>query len=262
MNLNFLKSAALVAACIAALPPLTAQAESATVAAGWSLFETQPTSFQSFAGNNVYFTGIPLNTFDLATGTDGDFGRGLGVQDVGATDVVIKRLSDATVTSTPGSATIPVEIEAGQWFVPDLLPFLTPTPYATLHAPTQGSMTINLNDANSGTFSISLPNLLIDFRETSVDSPVVGQNKISIEPANVPWQRDPTTGALMIPGANYMLNGIDSSSDFFPVGPVSTSYIDFFQTMITTPVPEPSSIVLACLAAAGFAVPVLRRRNR
>ena len=87
----------LVVVLIAASRPATTQAQD--IAAGWDLFSTDPgTTF-----GPIPFEGAPLGSFD--------FGGTVGVQDVGDTDTIIRRLDDATFG---GPATIDIELVALQ----------------------------------------------------------------------------------------------------------------------------------------------------
>jgi len=83
---------------------------------GFNMFKTQ--SGTMFAGAN--FKGVPLGNFDFGGANTGSTSGAPTLrvsnvnQDTGTTDLIIKRLSEAVVPNTPGSATIPIELVALQ----------------------------------------------------------------------------------------------------------------------------------------------------
>lgn len=98
----------------AALASSNGSQASPIIERGWDLFETvsgpaQGTVFDfDDAGPMapIPFTGVPLGSFDFTTGTDGDFGRGIGVRGTGTADAIVKRLDIAELgidkTEPPG----------------------------------------------------------------------------------------------------------------------------------------------------------------
>lgn len=75
--------------------------------------------------------------------------------------------------------------------------------------------------------------------------------------AGTPWTTAPPLGALVIDGVNHLLDGVDTTQDFWPIGP-------FVETeaganhVVTTATPEPGTCAFFLLGAALF---VLRRHR-
>src|SRR5262245_47177420 len=120
--------------------PVNSRATS-TVAPGWNLLQTDPASTVIFGEN---FEGVPLITFD--------FGGAIGVENVGLTDTLIRRLSPATVPSPGNSVTVATAVDAFQIRTVDPVDVLGPMGiyYATLQSKrggpiSTGTMTINFD---------------------------------------------------------------------------------------------------------------------
>jgi len=290
-----------------------------TVNAGWDLFTTQPGTI--FAG--APFTGVPLNTFNFNSGTNGDFGRGIGTQNVDGTDTIIKRLEAATAGedhSTFTNADLP-----GVPPLPGIGQSGGPPVFSTLSSATgrvdlevsalqlMTSMAVNLGFGNGiyfetlqsnrstaeggpglmgrglmditfgpegiphGTFNSWLY-IPIDLRLGSATAPIVASDTLLVTGTDVPWSHFPWNGALLIGpqvpgmgGANYLLNGTDQTTDFWPgvTAPGRGSLI--VEKIISVNgnlgihivgIPEPSSVVLLGLGALGICGYGRRHRER
>ena len=77
------------------------------------------------------------------------------------------------------------------------------------------------------------------------------------------WGRDPLTGAVSIPGVNYLLDGQDRSEDFWPATPLQEGNPDGSNYVATTAViPEPSTWLLGVTALVIGSAYALCRHNR
>lgn len=240
---------------------------------GYDLFYTQPGT--TFAGVN--WTGVPLGNTLLGN--------------LGAVDTVIHRTAPA-VGSAGGSATVPIQVEA--------LSLATTVPvnlgaglgyyYAMVMTPTilagptigagGGTMTINfglIDQADpAGTFTSDFgilaqlyfsPGLLTDAATVlNSASPVGSFPHLPFINGLVPWRHDPPTGAPLINGVTTLLNGVDTSEDFWPLaGPPASigAYAhvvsaDANGTYSFTEVPEPSTYGIG-LALVGACFGMWRR---
>jgi hypothetical protein len=186
------------------------------------------------------FEGVPLNTFD--------FGSPIGPQNVGNTDTIIQRLGNGPWNLPLNDG--PIQLDALQ------LKSVAPAPgtdeywYLNLDSsnPSTGTMTINAN----GTFSSTL-NVYFDVWTGAIGNgtPVTGEVTLN---ASGNWSHNaPPANPLIIPGVNYLLNGVDTSADFWPVGPVIYSDSSGDQlTLEPTPAPEPSTLALLGIAAVSL----------
>lgn len=228
-----------------------------TVAAGWDLFETVPAA-TTFMG--VPLQGVPLGTFDF----DNAFGRGIGVQNVGMTDTIVQRLSDATVPSTPGSATVPLQMVALQLetLVPVNLGLGTDFYFITLQSarptggtPSTGQMAITFANDLGGTFN-SFFDVFFDLRKGSLTGPIAQSGDVILQAGGVPWTRTPPPGSLTINGVNHFLDGNDTNQDFWPLGVVTESGPNAMHVVINTPADTPLPTAawggLALLALVGL----------
>jgi len=256
--------AGLVAVILALASPSASQA--LTVDAGWDLFQTVfPQT--SFLGDS--YRGVPLGTFN--------FGGTIGIQNTGATDTIVQRLSNATAAAG-GTASIPIQLVALQLMsgVPvDFTKFGGSglhTAFITLHG-TQGtgSMGITFDPTATagnqfGIFGASLP-VSFDVRQDTLSGPIIASSSATLTSAGN-WTHTAPPGATLINGVNNNLNGTDNTNDFWPGGlgtPVGgTSLTESAQGLSEThvvnstglgpaliPTPEPSSTVL--LISAGLA---------
>jgi len=190
-----------------------------TIARGWDLFQTAP-GLTTFFGQS--FEGVPLGTFDF-------FGA-IGVQNVGATDTLIRRLSTASVAGPGNSATIATVVDAFQ--------LKSVNPVSILGGPlgiyyitlaslrggpvSAGTMTINfgLEGDPHGTFSSSF-DLFVDVRLGGLNGPILDSREVVIPDSGaVPWRHE-ATASIQIPGVNLYLGGAGNiANDFWVKGTV------------------------------------------
>jgi len=239
--------------------PCQSRADSVPVDAGYDLFTTAPGSQFNFGGSIGLqsLMGVPLGTYN--------FGGTIGVQNVSTTDTIIQRLSPVTVSG--GSTSLMVD--ALQLETVNGIPslgnqhlFVTLTPSVA----STGSMTIN--NGSPGTFTSSL-DLNLDVHLGSLTGTVVDSiPNLVLTNSGDSWSHTNTTpGAVLIPGVNYLLNGKDTSTDFWPGVPLmedsSGASHHFVDPGGSNPmIPEPSSWVLGAIAGmAGLAGAAWRRRR-
>jgi hypothetical protein len=220
---------------------------------GYDLFTTSAgTSFQG-----VPFQGVPLGTFN--------FGGTVGVQNTGTTDTIIQRLD--SVSSPSGTtrllmnalqleSSVPTNLGLGVGFYFITLQSARPTggPAST------GSMTINFAP---NTFSSSL-DVFFDVRFGSLNGPIAQSSDLVLTSSGTPWQHPPT-GTLLIAGANYKLNGTDTTEDFWPVAPFQEIHPNGAVHVVQDPqptVPEPGSLALAGIGSLIGMGLSLRKRRR
>jgi len=245
-----------IAACVL---PAEIRADSVSVAPGYDLFETIPdaSNFPGLGG----LMGVPLGTFD--------FGGAIGNQNVGTTDTIIQRLQAATVTAPPYPVTAPtigLFVAALQLETTQLVDykgngldnyFVTLSP----NAPSIGLMDITFASALGGTFASTL-SLNLDIHKGSLNGTVVDSlPNILLTNTGAGWGRIPPPGAVVIDGVNHLLNGVDTSQDFWPIPPVIEVHPGGGQHVVTTgSVPEPSTWIM--LVTAGMIVPAYGRWAR
>jgi len=197
------------------------------VAQGWDLFGTVsgPTTFKGFQ-----FNGVPLGNFDFTKGTYGDFGRHIGIKNVGGTDTIVKRLDIANIPG-PGTATIRLEMvglllkSASQInYNNNGLAFYYVTLQSDRHSgepppvTSSGNMSITFTSPNGGTFSSTI-NVAYDIRKGSSTGTIVDSGVVPMNSTNVPWGRLPAAGQVVIYLVNQYLKAPgDPSWDFFPTG--------------------------------------------
>jgi len=251
-----------MATALATLVPGPTALASNTVDPGWSLFQTDPatTSFFGFA-----FEGVPLGDFD--------FGGSIGLETVGPTDTIIRRLSAATVAGPGDSAMITTVVDAFQLrSVGDVSILGGPLGiyYLTLSSArggpaSTGTMTIGFGPEGDphGTYSSSF-DLYVDVRLGSGFGPILDSRLISIPDSGaVPWRHEPT-GPIQIPGVNVHLNGVDSQNDLWAIGMVSkTTPNGSIGSHNAGAVPDAGgSLLLFGLALAGIGYAKAVRRER
>lgn len=249
-----------------AASPATAQS---TITAGWDLWQSAPGT--NFMG--VPLTGVPLGTFDFTTGTSGDFGRGIGTQNVHLADTIVKRLDDAVVPATPGTDIIDIEIVALQ------LQSVNPVDFGggldfhfvTLQsdrAPaeggpgplSQGQMTIQFDNDFGGTFD-SFFDVFFDLRIGALDGPILFSQNLALTSTGSAWDRIAPPDAVLLPDVNHNLNGVDNATDFWPIGPVQHDHAIFGPShIVASAIPEPSSAALALGSVLACALMIVRRR--
>jgi MYXO-CTERM domain-containing protein len=232
----------------------TAHAAPATgVDAGYDLFQTTPGT--TFMG--APFVGVPLGTFN--------FGGSTGVQNVGDADTIIQRMADA---SPPGPATVPLVMDALQLesAAPIALGggplgfyFVTLQSTDMTGPPSVGAITINFNGPNGGTFSSTL-DVFFDIHFGALNGPIVAQDNLMLSSMDVPWGHMAPPGALLIDGVNNMLNGTDTSNDFW-TNPFSEIEAGATHAVTTADAPTPTPLAAGTLLAVIVAGLVRRRQT-
>ena len=253
---NYTMILALVGAAVALGSPGVSRASS-IVLPGFDLFESlEGTTFQGQP-----FTGVPLGSFSFP---------GIGVRGTGNTDTIVQREASASAPTT----TLPIEMLALQLMSVDAIGPGGSHLFITLQSArggpaTTGQMVINFDpeppslEDPHGTFD-SFFDVFFDLRIDSVNGTIIASDSGKLftglddlpgvnDPADdVGWRhRDPT--ALVIPGVNFRLNGIDESSDFHPIGVFSERKDDppAEHVVRTTQVPAPSAFVLLGIGILG-----------
>jgi hypothetical protein len=159
---------------------------------------------------------VPLETFDFGTGP-------LGVD---STDTIIQRLNTITSIDVPS----PIEVVALQLCTVDQVS-LGGGPwgyyYVTLNTtqPSSGTMTIDSfpSGASQGTFEDSF-DVHFDVRYGSPEGPIVMPNvDCHFSTTGAHWDINAPSwvpSSLELSGINYLLNGTDTSEDFWPTDSV------------------------------------------
>jgi len=201
-----------------------------TVHSGYDLFSAVDATIN---GNS--FVGLPIGSYNFGDGS----------VRIGNTDTIVQRLSDVTVSGVGGTGTTNLLLPAVQLVSASAINghyeyfTLDPSQRST------GTMTINFGSPSGGTFN-SFFDVFFDIHVDSLTGTVIQNGELQLSGSNALWGRTPPSGAVQIPGVNTMLNGQDTSTDFWPtVGNAST--------------PEPAT---TCLALAGVALAMRRRRSR
>ena len=223
---------------------------------GWDLLYTDSSSTVGYAPGQA-FQGVPLGTYN--------FGGTIGSQNVGGADTILRQLSSASVITTPGSASIPIELVAMQLQstvqinVNDRgLDFY----YITLQSARGGPASVGQMEINfaaeegqpHGTFESSI-DIFFDVRKGSLTGEIIMSDHFPMASVDVTsWQHAPT-GPIAIDGINHNLNGVDTDTDFWP----STSLFLFEQNFSAlhnwnaSPVPEASTnIAIALLVSVAL----------
>lgn len=241
---------------------------------GFDLFYTDPGS--NFLFNTVpqpqvvFFEGVPLGTFDF----------GFGAENIGLTDTIVQRLEDADLTLGGGCGldcdTIDIEIVAlslvsiapvdlgfGAGFEDLFITLNTSSPSS------QSTMTIfdTGEGGPHGTFD-SIINFSFDVTGgiggfyATIESTIVSSGN--------PWQHAPT-GIDVIDDVNHLLNGLDETSDFWPLATgnapggngllIEEVHPGFgVHKAAVSPIPEPGTALLVGVGLVGLAA--CRRRRR
>lgn len=194
------------------------------VAPGWDLWVTDPGATKL---GGAAFEGVPLGEFN--------FEDSVGVQDVGNTDTIIRRLEPAVVGGPGETATMPIEMVALQLrsVEPiDLFPGNQPPEgpdqcppgvyYATLQTdnPSRGSLNVTFDNMDGGTYDSQL-NVNFDLRFGALDGSVCLAETLdlSLDPPG-PWRRIAPTGSVKIKGVNHQLKpDMSIDQDFWPGHP-------------------------------------------
>jgi len=257
----------LVLTVIFLLGPGLASATTFEVAAGWDLFTTAlPTNFPGLGD----LKGVPLGTFDF----DNLLGRGLGVQNVGLTDTIIERTTNAVAVppAAGGTATI-------QQLLMNALQLETVAPvnlpvtgggldnyFITLQSvhggmPSTGNMTITWDATGLGGTFVSSINVMFDIRKGSLTGDIVPglSSSLTLTSTGTPWSDLAPLGALSpIRNVNLFLAGdSDPTQDFWPGTIVETHPSGAKHSAKSTPMP--ASLVLFCIGVMG-AIYLQRRR--
>ena len=247
-----------LAACVAlTLFPLVARA-GVIVTAGYDLFNTGLNGGY-FAG--TMWEGVSLNSWDFgAPGSP-------NVQAVGNTDTILQRMANVTALNTP----ITIDVVALQLRTVNQVS-LGGGPvgyyYATLSQTISSSGWLQINSTPGGglpgTFSDQFT-VNIDLRFGGVSQPIIPGASASIALACSGGWETTTAIGVKLPGINYLLDGSDTSTDFWPgAGGAVLHHYDpsdplqghFHDVIITTPEPSPAvamSVVTAAMAIFGGA---------
>jgi len=263
-NVRILVIILAVVSCLALATP-QAIAQPIVVEKGWDCFETiQPTYFMD---PNYRFEGVPLESFD--------FGGIIGVQNTGTADAIVQRMDSASVPNAPATADpIDIELIALQLVSVDPVDFGAGLDYhyITLQTgmPSTGQMTITFNNENSGTFD-SFIDVHFDMRIGALNGPIIMSQVLQLFSNDVAWDRTAPPGALLINGVNNLLNGVDTTADFWP-DPFTEEKLPPFGSKHSVKSASPSVgiptlsqwglIVLALLLLLTTAVWMVRRRRR
>ena len=243
--------------CALGLSALPALAQT-DVLPGYDLLESQTGT--QFMGEP--FVGVPIGSYN--------FGGSIGVQNTGPTDTIVQRLQDSSVSSTPNTAS-PITIQMDDLQLESATPYSFgggPVGYYYITLQSQdntgpistGSMTISFGSPAGGTFTSAL-DVFFDVHYAALNGPIVYSSDLTLSNSGDEWGRVPPPDAVLITGANYLLNGIDDSEDFFVNPPLIESHPGGVGTHIVqeAQVPEPATMGLA--AVAGIFALSRRRRS-
>jgi hypothetical protein len=233
----------------------------ALILPGFDVFRsTERTEFMG-----VPFVGVPLGAFDFGGGPIG----------VGDASTIVHR----PIPASGDPAMIPIELVALQLVSQMPVDFGAGLDfhYITLQGirggpPSGGRLTITGLSTEMdphGTFDSSL-DVFFDLRKGSLTGPILLSDQVSLAARNEAWSHrpPPQAGAALFPGVNYLLNGHDQNNDFWPLGRGPNG--EFCEENPFIPAhdciepahPEPSSIVLLGLGAAGLVGYRWRRRRQ
>jgi hypothetical protein len=215
-----------------------------TIHSGWDLFVTDPLS--SVLG--VSFVGVPLGTFD--------FGGSIGVQNVGNVDTIIQRPNNivgsgnnypyftATLVAWQLRSANPTDFGGIFGSIPYAYYYLTLDNNYT-SGDTANWITFNPGGTN-GTFGDTLE-VHFAMRYGSLTGPVVWNSSCTLVNTWATWSREGSY-PIVIDGVNHLLNGTDTSEDFWVNTIIHVSgggeYIHI--------VPEPSVCSLAVCLGGGL----------
>lgn len=252
--------------------PSQSRADSTPVAAGYDLFQTDP-SGTSFDFGATYGTqslmGVPLGTVPSSL---------LGLSSppapantyVGMTDTIVER--NQAVTTNGGTTTLTMvalqleSVNAVDASGDHLFVTLTPGVAST------GLMTIFNNDTFNSTLDVNFNVLLGTSLATATI--IATDESVTLSATGVPWTHTAPPGALLITGVDYSLAGTNpdgspnTSQDFWPgtypdgtiVGVSETSSLGDESHLVDPTTPEPSTWIM--VVAAGLMVPAYARWSR
>ncbi|WP_165252205.1 hypothetical protein [Paludisphaera soli] len=233
-------------------------AGSLTVEDGYDLFASGPGT--NFPGLGP-LVGVPLATYD--------FGDGNGPVGIGNTDTIVHRLDAVTVPAIGDTGTTRLEMLALQLATANPVNFGgfgLDTYYITLQSArggpaTLGSMDITFTSLEGGTFS-SFFDVFFDIRIGALDGAIVLSDSLRLTSTDVPWDREPPPGAVVIEGINRFLNGQDNGADFWPITPFDEVHPNgAVHRVLTAAIPEPGSWLMGATAVLMGLGYVRRRRG-
>lgn len=249
----------------------TAVCRGGTVLAGWDLLDTGSETSLLIGTQNVHFKGVPIVNFD--------FGGSIGTKYVGSTDTIVHRLAPATAPNgDPSGFSIPIQIVALRLM--SLEPVVAAgnqIVFATLSAapasggnpgastnpvPPAKGLNIAFNPGDTGGQFDSFFDVFFDLRINDVNGPIVvaGLQK-TFTLLNQDWTHAAPAGANLVPGVNYLLNGVNTDQDFWIQGVALHQTND--GTHLVIPNPEPGTVAIAGLVAlVGFGCHVRRNRRK
>jgi hypothetical protein len=226
--------------------------------------------------------------FTSAPGTQFDFGSGIGVVPLkglpigpGSTDAVMQRLQDATlggpgipiqITALSLQSIAPVNIGGNFYSVfitldPKPTAVNSPHPYGSAMTDS-GLMVISGTAANGGTFSAMFDEYLdVNFVPIKTGATIAAKLDVQMYVTNGVWGPSPPPGTAIVSGiagnqyANRHTGLSASQADFFVTTEVSEVAGNSVYVIDPPPPasPEPGTLGLACLAAAGLASYAWRR---
>ena len=190
---------------------------SSTVFAGFDLFQTGGGT--TFMG--VPFVGVPLGSFD--------FGGSIGIKPTGLTDTIVHRFGSSI---GPG-LTAPVPIELAGLQLVSAVPFSFGLEPADFHYITlqknrsllEGgpgpfstgfiTVTVGPEAPAHGTFD-SFFDVYFDLRHGGLTGAIDTSGMLTMSSSGSTWSHTAPPGSVLIPDANYLLNGTSTSNDFMP----------------------------------------------
>jgi hypothetical protein len=120
-----------------------------------------------------------------------------------------------------------------------------------------GAMTISFANSAGGTFTSAL-DVFFDIHYGALNGPIVYMSNAALSNPGDTWSRTAPPNSVLINGADYLLDGNDTTEDFWPGAPLIESEPGATHVVAPASLPEPASMALL-LAGGGLA---LRRRRR